>query len=74
MRLDQLQIGKRARIQGVFQYDHNLERLYAMGLVPGEEVELIRAAPLGDPILVRIMGYELCLRRDCAANIRIRPI
>ena len=74
MGLDELKKGKRAKIKTIAdQYAHK-KRLYAMGFLPGEEIELVRGAPLGGPIVVQIMGYEICLRRDCAANIRIQQI
>lgn len=73
MGLDELKIGRKAQIDSISNQYRNMDRLYAMGLLPGEEVELVRVAPLGGPIVVRIMGYELCLRRDCASCIHISP-
>ena len=46
-------------------------RLLDMGVVNGAEVEMQRVAPLGDPVEIRIKGYDLALRREEAANIRV---
>lgn len=42
-----------------------------MGVIPGAEVEVERAAPLGDPIEIKIKGYHLSLRKEEAANIYV---
>lgn len=46
-------------------------RLLDLGFVPGTTVELIRRAPLGDPIVFRLRGAEICLRRAEATRIRV---
>jgi len=46
-------------------------RLGDMGLLPGTTVELLARAPLGDPLLFRLRGYRLALRRDEAARVRV---
>lgn len=48
-------------------------RLSELGFVPGVSVSVVRRAPLGDPLVVRIMGYELCIRTSDAARILIGP-
>ncbi|MEL0230494.1 MAG: FeoA family protein [Deltaproteobacteria bacterium] len=40
-------------------------KLLAMGLVPGVPFHVVRKAPLGDPIEIRVNGFHLCLRRIC---------
>ncbi len=42
-----------------------------MGLLPGTEVRVVRVAPLGDPIELRVRGYALSLRRAEAAKITV---
>jgi ferrous iron transport protein A len=42
-----------------------------MGVIPGTEIRVIKSAPFGDPIQVRILGYSLALRRNEAASIEI---
>ncbi len=46
-------------------------RLLEMGLTPGIGVELLRRAPLGDPIELRVRGYLLSLRADQAALVQL---
>jgi len=46
-------------------------RMMDMGVVPGTEVEVVRIAPLGDPMEVRLKGYNLSLRRDEAQRVKV---
>lgn len=46
-------------------------RLLDMGVVSGTSVEVVRAAPLGDPIEIKLKGYNLTLRKKEAANIQV---
>jgi ferrous iron transport protein A len=48
-------------------------RLEDLGFVPGSRVEVLRRAPLGDPILFLVRGTRLCLRRTEARSIRVKP-
>lgn len=48
-------------------------RLLEMGLLVGTGVELVRFAPLGDPVEIKIRGYHLSLRRHEAELIMVRP-
>ena len=48
-------------------------RLLEMGLLVGTPIELIRFAPLGDPVEIKIRGYHLSLRRQDADQILVRP-
>jgi Fe2+ transport system protein FeoA len=47
-------------------------RLLEMGLLVGTTVELIRFAPLGDPVEVKVRGYNLTLRKNEAEQILVR--
>ena len=49
-------------------------RLMDMGIVTGSEVTVQRVAPLGDPIEIRLKGYNLTLRKEEAANILVESI
>ena len=48
-------------------------RLLEMGLLVGTTVDLIRFAPLGDPIEIKVRGYNLSLRRHEAEQVLVRP-
>lgn len=47
-------------------------RLLEMGLVVGTPVEVVRFAPLGDPVEIKVRGYHLTLRRHEAERIQVR--
>ena len=71
--LAELPVGTRASL-----CDHDgtaalSERLADLGFVPGTPVQVVRKAPLGDPIEVEIRGYRLCLRAEEAAAVCTRP-
>jgi ferrous iron transport protein A len=54
--------------------DHGIvRRLMELGLVPGTEVEVVRHAPLGDPVEVRIRQVHLSIRRSEATHIHVEP-
>ena len=46
-------------------------KLLAMGLTPGIQFEVVRVAPLGDPVEIRLRGYELSLRKQEASIIAV---
>jgi Fe2+ transport system protein FeoA len=71
--LDGLAIGSSARIASVAGDDHVRRRLLEMGLCPGIEVEVLRRAPLGDPIELRVRGYLLSVRADHARHVALTP-
>ncbi|MEG0805076.1 MAG: ferrous iron transport protein B [Lachnospiraceae bacterium] len=75
MTLAELEIGKDAVIQWVNCSEISLRKhILDMGLTPGTEVTLVKMAPMGDPIQIRVRGYELTLRKDDAAYIGIVDI
>ena len=49
-------------------------RLMTMGLGPGTAVTVLRSAPLGDPMALRVRSYHLALRRDDAASIEVEAM
>lgn len=48
------------------------KKLLAMGITPGTLFEVVRLAPLGDPVEIQVRGYMVSLRRDEAALISIK--
>ena len=73
--LDKLAIGKDAVIESVECDDTALRKhILNMGLTPGTEVTLVKTAPMGDPLELRVRGYELTLRKSDAAYIKISDI
>ena len=71
MTLRELGIGKRAVIEKVGGDGALRQHFLDMGVIPGAEVKLIKFAPMGDPMELRIHGYELTLRLDDAEKIEI---
>ena len=49
-------------------------RLREMGLLPGTRITLMRRAPMGDPIEIKVRGYNLTLRKTEAEHISVEPI
>jgi ferrous iron transport protein A len=72
--LDQLRVGQRARIDAIHGDDALVQRLLEMGLLEGEDVEVVGFAPLGDPMDIRLRDYRLSLRRSEAARVRVTPV
>ena len=72
--LNTLKQGGRARIVEVTGEDAISIRLMEMGLIDGEEIEVIGFAPLGDPIEFLVRGYRLSLRSGEAKRVQIEPM
>lgn len=72
--LKDLPIGKTATIVSVDGNQDLRQHLLDMGLIPGSEITMVKHAPMGDPIEVRIHSYELTLRNDDANKITIENI
>lgn len=73
MTLDELEIGREAVItkvggEGALRY-----RFLDMGLIPKTKVQVRKVAPMGDPIELRIRGYELTIRKEDAGKIEVEP-
>lgn len=49
-------------------------RLMTMGLIPGTKVTVLRSAPFGDPMALRIRSYNLALRREDAGKITVEAV
>lgn len=72
--LDSLIPGQRAVIEDVAGNDAIAVRLMEMGLIDGEEIELLGRAPLGDPLEFLVRGYRLSLRSEEARRISISRV
>ncbi len=69
--LAHLPIGAHARVATVTGDGVVARRLMEMGLVPGARVRMIKSAPLGDPLEIRVRGYHLAVRREEAQTIKV---
>ncbi len=73
-KLNELKKGDHGKVVKISGSGAVYQRLMDMGLVSGSEVEMQRAAPLGDPIEVRVKGYNLSLRKSEAACISVEVV
>jgi ferrous iron transport protein A len=69
--LKELEPMEKGRIVKVGGQGEIRRRLLDMGVVNGAIVEVLRIAPLGDPVQIKIKGYDLALRKTEAANIQV---
>jgi ferrous iron transport protein A len=69
-----LPVGAHGLITAVRAGDSVGERLLDLGLLPGTPIVLLRRAPLGDPSIYELRGYQLCLRRSEAERVSVRRI
>ncbi|MBM3137991.1 MAG: metal-dependent transcriptional regulator [Chloroflexi bacterium] len=72
--LREMKIGQKAIVLGVRSSGSTRQRMMDMGLVPGSEIEVMRIAPLGDPIEINLKGYHLSLRKSEAKEVEVEII
>ena len=71
MNLRDIAPGQPARVARISHFDALSERLMEMGLVPGADVEVVRASRLGSPMQIQVLGYRLSLRAAEAARVEL---
>lgn len=71
--LNDIEIGQSTVVTGIGISGSLKRRLIDMGITPGVIIKVKKAAPLGDPIQIRLRGYELSIRRSDAENIYVSP-
>ncbi len=69
--LDLLSPGTHARVLSIGGSGPVARRLMEMGVVPGAPVRVVKFAPLGDPLEIRVRDYHLALRRNEAQTISV---
>ena len=69
LRLSQLVVGSKAIVRGLPPQGQASLRLREMGVLPGVAITLVRTAPLGDPMEIRVRGYNLTLRKTEAEHV-----
>ena len=73
IKLSELPVGAAAVIRNFPKAGSAFLRLREMGLLPGTTVTLVRTAPLGDPIEIKVRGYLLTLRKSEADHVAVEP-
>jgi ferrous iron transport protein A len=71
--LSELKPGQSAVIEG-FDEDKVPIKILEMGLLPGNTVLVKRLSPFGDPMHIRVVGFDLALRKDEAAFVKVAPL
>jgi ferrous iron transport protein A len=71
--LTSLALGGTAKVAAINVPPADKSRLMEMGLLVGTQVELVRYAPLGDPVEIKVRGYNLTLRKHEAELILVKP-
>ncbi|MEA2015120.1 MAG: ferrous iron transport protein A [Actinomycetota bacterium] len=74
MHLNEIKPKTRCRIVKILGSGGIYRRLLDMGCIKGEEIEVVKIAPLGDPIDITVKGYHLTLRKNEAKKIEVEAI
>ena len=72
--LDRLPVGSYAKVARIEGADELTCRLMEMGLTPGVELQIIGAAPLGDPLELELRGYRLSVRKSEAKRVEVQTL
>lgn len=72
MSICDLKPGEKALIENIAGDEKLAKRLLALGCIEGTEVALKTVAPLGDPIIINLRGFDLAIRKKDAQNISIK--
>jgi len=72
--LTSVALGSQATVTEIKLPPASKARLMEMGLLTGTKVELIRFAPLGDPVEIKVRGYNLTLRKHEAEQILVKAV
>lgn len=71
LKLSEIKLGETVTIVSFLEEDIS-ENLMKMGFIPGEKVTVERVAPLGDPIIIEVLGYRLSLRKTEAEKVAVK--
>ncbi len=74
MKVADLEIGEGGTVSRVLGKGAVSKRLMELGIVPGAKIRLIKMAPFGDPIEIRVRGFNLAIRKSEAEAIEIARI
>lgn len=72
--LDKIKIGEKVRVVKIASGGILRKRLVEMGILSGAIITLVRIAPLGDPLEIKVKGANISLRRREAAGIKVEKI
>lgn len=72
--LSQIKPGSKVIVEKLTGSGALRRRMLDMGIVPGAELEVVRRAPLGGPLQLKLRGYYLAMRREECAQIQVTPL
>ena len=72
-RLCALRSGKAGTVRPIKKSDGTGHRLCELGLTPGTHIRMLRRAPFGGPVLIKVRGYRLAVRHGYAASVLVKP-
>jgi len=72
--LSECRIGEKVRVQSLDLVAHKSKRLMDMGLLPGTVLEIARVAPFGDPVAIKLRGFQMSFRKKEAEGIIVEHI
>ncbi len=72
--LTNLPVGITAKVISVNGNNAISKRLMEMGVVPGVSVRVVKSAPFGDPLEIRVRGYHLAMRKNEADAIEVNEV
>jgi ferrous iron transport protein A len=73
LHLGDVAVGSEAILRRIHLPRGLARRLLELGLLPGTRIRVVRRAPMGDPIELRLRNYSLSIRREEAAHIEVEP-
>jgi ferrous iron transport protein A len=73
-KLSRLAVGSKAVVRGLPPQGPASLRLREMGVLPGVAITLVRTAPMGDPLEIRVRGYNLTLRKSEAEHVMVEML
>lgn len=75
MKLSNLRINKKAKVVSVNILNQSVKRhILEMGLVKGTIIKVCKVAPMGDPIIINLRGYELTIRKEEAEFVEVEVV
>lgn len=72
--LSELKPKESGKVKNIFGEGTLHKRLLDMGIIKGTKIEVIKVAPLGDPVDIKVRGYHLSLRKEEAAQILVEEV
>ncbi|MBE5733563.1 MAG: ferrous iron transport protein A [Clostridiales bacterium] len=74
MLLSDLKVGEVAHVKKINLSYNDKERVGALGLIEGVNLIMLRQAPLGDPVMIKINNFSLALRKSSASKIIVEKL